>query len=165
MLLSLDERAGQAESGRLYDRISDLLIQLKRTGRHFAVHLISVQPDGKTDDSVTAAIEDIVLMRLRGLIRSMDTASVIGHEFLVIQTELYDPSGSPAMLTRLIEHLREPIDIAGRTYTLTMQIGTSIATRQTSSVNDLLTEADVARSQWRETGAISITGVTGPEKQ
>ncbi|HEY7702486.1 MAG TPA: GGDEF domain-containing protein [Candidatus Limnocylindrales bacterium] len=92
-------------------------------------------------DELLAAVAD----RIRTGIRPTDVAARLGgDEFGVLLTGIADRDHAVATASRLLDALQKPIDIAGEPVVAGASIGIALDTPQTSAVDDLLGQADIA---------------------
>jgi diguanylate cyclase (GGDEF)-like protein len=92
-------------------------------------------------DSLLRAVAD----RLSAAVRNVDTVARLGgDEFAIIQTELSSPDHAAILANRIIMALREPFSIDGHWVVTGTSIGIAIATRDGTSSDALLMNADIA---------------------
>jgi diguanylate cyclase (GGDEF)-like protein len=114
--------------------------------------------DFKTvNDSLGHAAGDEVLMavaqRLRAGLRAGDVAARLGgDEFGVLLTGLPDRTYATAAAERLLEGLGQPLDVAGRRIDAGVSIGIAFDEPAMRTVDELLSEADIAMYQAKEHG-------------
>ena len=151
MTLAVDEEmpAGLPQYSILHDRMKQLLLQFRRDGRLFALHLVSLVADVALPPEMQDAFHQMSAERLRRAIRGIDTVTKMGKHYVVVQSEIVD-TDAPALLTeRLSALFHSPIVIAGSEFFVTVRIGTVLVSRRTSSVDELLAEADLALARQR----------------
>jgi diguanylate cyclase (GGDEF)-like protein len=92
-------------------------------------------------DNLLRAVAD----RLSAAVRNIDTVARLGgDEFAIIQTDLGSPDHAAMLANRIITALREPFDIDGHRVVTGTSIGIAIATRDGTSSDTLLMNADIA---------------------
>ena len=92
-------------------------------------------------DNLLRAVAD----RLSAAVRNVDTVARLGgDEFAIIQTDLGSPDHAAMLANRIITALREPFDIDGHRVVTGTSIGIAIATRDGTSSDTLLMNADIA---------------------
>ncbi len=92
-------------------------------------------------DELLAAVAD----RIRSSLRETDLAARLGgDEFGVLLTDVSSEEYAVAAATRLLATLDRPIDVAGLPITVGVSTGVALDTSGTSSVDDLLGQADIA---------------------
>jgi diguanylate cyclase (GGDEF)-like protein len=92
-------------------------------------------------DELLAAVAE----RIRSGLRETDLAARLGgDEFGVLLTGVSDTDHAVATATRLLASLDQPIEVTGLPITVGVSIGVALDTSDTSSVDDLLGQADVA---------------------
>ena len=135
---------GLPSSDILHDRALRLLLQFRRDNRPFAVHLISVAADSIDNQGLIIEWQRVTAERLLATVRRIDTVARLGNYFVVLQPEIYDTAGVRSLLDRLMDELREPMPWEGRMRTPVVRIGTAFATPNTSSLDELFVEAELA---------------------
>jgi diguanylate cyclase (GGDEF)-like protein/PAS domain S-box-containing protein len=123
-----------------------------------AVLAVDIDRFKKVNDSFGAAAGDEVVCRvaarLRGLVGPADTvARLAGDAFVLVCDDLADDD-SGALASRVLEALREPVQIAGEDLLLTASVGVAVATSsdRATSAADLLRDADAALARAKSQG-------------
>lgn len=140
----------------VYDRLARLLFSMRRDGRPFALHLVSIHPEVVISGERQHEFDEIVINRLVDTVRGSDTVARMGKNFLVVQSELLDHDNINAMTERLADVLTLPFAVHGTMIAGKAEIGTAIASRRTASVDDLLAEADLALARRRQPSSNGI---------
>jgi GGDEF domain-containing protein len=145
----IDPITGLPSSAILYDRISRLIFQLRRDSRPFALHLFSVAAEDADDDSLIMEVRRVTAGRLSSSLRRVDTVARLGRAFVVVQPDVADLNSTKRLLERLVDELREPVPWQGRLHVPNVRVGSALATRNTTSVEELFVEADLALARVR----------------
>ncbi len=132
-----------------YDRVGQLLLAMRRDGRLFALHTLTLQTQKILAPDLRQQLEQAFLHRLRQVFRAHDTVTCIGADFVVIQPEINDLLEIQALVRRVMMLLQAPIQLDREVYEVSVMIGSAIASRRTMSVDDLLAEAELALSRQR----------------
>ena len=111
----------------------------------------------KVNDSLGHAAGDALLIavaeRIRGDLRATDVAARLGgDEFGVLLTEIPDEAFAVAVSGRLLARLIEPIEVAGVTIEVGASVGIAVDSPAMRTVDDLLSDADVAMYQAKALG-------------
>lgn len=146
-----DQLTGLPSVTVLYDRISRLLLQLRRDSRPFAVHLFAVAAESSCDEALVLELRRVTARRLTATLRQVDTVARLGRAFVVVQPEVNDLLATTRLIERLTDELREPLAWNGRLHIPIVRVGSALATRNTASVDELFVEADLALARVRGT--------------
>lgn len=86
-----------------------------------------------------------VALRLESCIRGVDTAARYGgDEFAILLQSVLDEAGATSVATRILEALREPINLAGHQIVCRASIGICFSSGQGDSAEDMIRHADAA---------------------
>ena len=100
------------------------------------------------DTLIRAAAE-----RLRGQVRDTDTIGRTGaNTFMVVQSDVVQPSGAQAMAERLLEVLSEPYDLPDGIVVVGASIGIALAEAGEADADRLIRNAELARQRARKEG-------------
>lgn len=103
----------------------------------------------------------IVASRLRGSVREDDTVARLGgDEFVVIMEQVQRIEDVTLMARKLMEILREPIDIHGHELSVGVSVGISLFPQDGDSAEVLLKNADAAMYRAKESGRNSYAFYT-----
>ena len=114
--------------------------------------------DFKTvNDSLGHAAGDALLVavaeRIRGDLRATDVAARLGgDEFGILLTEIPNVAYAMAVSERLLARLVEPIEVVGVTVEVGASVGIAVDSPAMRTVDDLLSDADVAMYQAKALG-------------
>ncbi|QKQ27120.1 sensor domain-containing diguanylate cyclase [Candidatus Reidiella endopervernicosa] len=109
------------------DRLEQTLLKARRNGELFALFFIDLDQFKQINDSVGHSVGDKVLIQtgkcLQQCIRADDTiARLGGDEFTIILTSVNSPDDAASVAQKVIEAIKEPMDIDGNNYHLTASI-------------------------------------------
>jgi diguanylate cyclase (GGDEF)-like protein/PAS domain S-box-containing protein len=130
----------------LLDRIEQAIAR-----DHTAVALLFVDLDDfkVVNDTLGHAAGDALLTavaaRLRGCLRSADTAARLGgDEFALLLEEVGDESEAERVANRVLDTMRRPFSLHGEPIHMSVSVGLVVAAAGASSVDELLRRADFA---------------------
>jgi diguanylate cyclase (GGDEF)-like protein/PAS domain S-box-containing protein len=87
----------------------------------------------------------MVAQRLSAAVRPGDTVARLGgDEFAVVLEGMSEPNDIHGICTRILDALREPVQLVGRDVTVTASIGVAIASGDNRSAEAVLVHADIA---------------------
>lgn len=169
LLVQLDQAKASLEQVAHFDPLTELLNRrgfnrvfaatLEEhavTGRTLAVMFLDVDHFKRINDSLGHDAGDellrVVAQRIRGALRERDIiARFGGDEFCVVAS--LDSSADPrALAARMLEQMKEPISLAGRSIVMTSSVGISLFPQDGSSADELLKHADLALYQSKGSG-------------
>jgi diguanylate cyclase (GGDEF)-like protein/PAS domain S-box-containing protein len=133
-----------------YDRIEQGLRRAAREGHQVAVCAIDLDDFKKVNDSLGHAAGDELLItvaqRLRGCLRSGDTAARLGGDEFGLLLEGVGERSEPIQIAeRLLAAMRQPFDVAGEQLEVLPSIGIALTDDAGDEiVEDVLRHADVA---------------------
>jgi diguanylate cyclase (GGDEF)-like protein/PAS domain S-box-containing protein len=130
----------------LLDRIEQALARERR-----AIALLFVDLDDfkVVNDTLGHAAGDALLTavaaRLRGCLRSADTAARLGgDEFALLLEEVVDPAEGERVAARVLDTMRRPFSLHGEPVHVNVSVGLVVAKPGALSVDELLRRADFA---------------------
>jgi diguanylate cyclase (GGDEF)-like protein/PAS domain S-box-containing protein len=131
------------------DRLSQAILQARRSGRKVAALFVDLDRFKAINDTHGHAAGDEVLKqvsaRLTSHLRGGDTVSRFGGDEFTLLIANLDTSRDAALVAeKLIHTLRQPYQIGGQTIPLTISVGISLAPDDGQDVDELLTKADTA---------------------
>jgi len=152
-----DPLTGLANRAKLIDRLGDALMRSSRSGA--AVGLLFCDLDGfkSVNDELGHSAGDDLLMfvadRFRSSVRPSDTVARFGgDEFVVLCSDLRDPSDAVAVAQRLKTAFEQPFQLGGTSVSTTASIGIAVGAGGSSAPDDLLRRADQAMYQAKASG-------------
>ena len=138
-----------ANRNLLKSRLEHALARVSRKGDPMALLFIDLDDFKKVNDTLGHEAGDVLLLalasRLRGCTRASDTVARLGgDEFAVLLEEMTEPRNAVDVASRIIEELSEPIEVAGRSVSMTCSVGIALGVNGTESAEVLLGDADMA---------------------
>lgn len=139
------------------DRLSQALAGTRRRASTLAVLFVDVDRFKVVNDSLGHVEGDRALItlskRIARVLRPGDTVARFGgDEFTVLCCELVDPSECIAITERLLEVIRQPIDLNGAQVVLTASIGIALGNDAMAAPETLIRNADAAMYRAKEGG-------------
>src|SRR3954447_2483744 len=130
----------------LLDRIDHALARERRT---IALLFVDLDDFKVVNDTLGHAAGDALLTavaaRLRGCLRSADTAARLGgDEFALLLEEVVDPSEGERVAARVLDTMRRPFSLHGEPVHVNVSVGLVVAGAGSMSVDELLRRADFA---------------------
>jgi diguanylate cyclase (GGDEF)-like protein/PAS domain S-box-containing protein len=132
-----------------YDRIEHAQHRARREGQLVAVCMLDLDDFKSVNDTHGHAAGDELLVavaqRLRGCLRSGDTAARLGgDEFGILVEGIGEPSEAIQVAERVLAAMRQPFEAAGEQMHVGPSVGVAIAASGDEPVEDLVRHADVA---------------------
>jgi len=139
------------------DRLSQAIISSKRNNAKFALFFIDLDQFKQINDSLGHHIGDEVLIqaakRLNSVIREEDTlARLGGDEFTIILKDLQSMQSTSMVAKKIVDIMKEPIQIRTHSLYVTASIGISIYPQNATSDDNLIKFADVAMYKAKDAG-------------
>ena len=133
----------------LLDRCAHSLASAKRRGRRMALLFLDLDHFKPVNDSLGHALGDEVLktmaQRLTSAVREADTVSRYGgDEFLILLSEVSQPSDAELIASKLIAAIAEPCRVDGHVLQLSASIGISVYPDDGEDIDLLIRKADDA---------------------
>jgi diguanylate cyclase (GGDEF)-like protein/PAS domain S-box-containing protein len=130
----------------LLDRIEQAMARERRT---IALLFVDLDDFKVVNDTLGHAAGDALLTavaaRLRGCLRSADTAARLGgDEFALLLEEVVDPSEGERVAARVLDTMRRPFSLHGEPVHVNVSVGLVVASAGALSVDELLRRADFA---------------------
>src|SRR4051794_34237372 len=130
----------------LLDRIEQAMA---RDGRTIALLFVDLDDFKVVNDTLGHAAGDALLTavaaRLRGCLRSADTAARLGgDEFALLLEEVVDPSEGERVAARVLDTMRRPFSLHGEPVHVNVSVGLVVVGAGSMSVDELLRRADFA---------------------
>jgi diguanylate cyclase (GGDEF)-like protein len=141
----------------LLDRLAMALSRTHRSGEPLAVVLCEIDDvDAFAEARGRAALDGalrIIAKRLERSVRTSDTvARGTGDELILLCERLQHPDDIALVLGRVQESMREPVEVAGHSYHLTVSLGAVITNDPMLELDDLIDEAGDLLDAAREAG-------------
>lgn len=152
-----DHLTGLANRTLLHERLRQAIVHAEGQGQKVAVFLIDIDCFKQINDSLGHADGDVLLatvgQRLLSSVRESDTvARMGGDEFVIVMPEFRAMQEVELCGRQIIRNTSQPIDIGDRQVSLTLSIGVSIFPEGGSTVEELLSNADAAMYNVKDTG-------------
>jgi diguanylate cyclase (GGDEF)-like protein/PAS domain S-box-containing protein len=138
----------------LLDRIEQAMARERRT---IALLFVDLDDFKVVNDTLGHAAGDALLTavaaRLRGCLRSADTAARLGgDEFALLIEEVVDPAEGDRVANRVLDTMRRPFSLHGEPVHIAVSVGLVIADAGTVTVDELLRRADFAMYSAKHNG-------------
>jgi diguanylate cyclase (GGDEF)-like protein/PAS domain S-box-containing protein len=151
-----DSLTGLANRALFRDRVEHALDARGRTAVDPSVIFIDLDGFKFVNDTLGHETGDELLKhvagRLVGAVRAADTVARLGgDEFAVLLESAETVADAPAIATRILDLIREPIDINGRSLYVSCSVGLALADA-TSDPSTLLRHADMAMYEAKARG-------------
>jgi diguanylate cyclase (GGDEF)-like protein len=150
----------------LEDHLAQVLAACRQHGHQAALLYLDLDRFKNLNDAIGHPTGDLLLQqvaeRLSTEVRAEDTvARVGGDEFVVLLPQLsHDPQQAGrqarALAQKVHETLSRPYDLAGYEYRLTLSIGISLFSANTSSTEDIIRQAEIALNRAKDEGRNAI---------
>ncbi|WP_188757350.1 sensor domain-containing diguanylate cyclase [Edaphobacter acidisoli] len=152
-----DHLTGLANRTLLHERLRQAVVHAQNQGRRIAVFLIDVDCFKQINDSLGHADGDVLLatvgQRLLSSVGEADTvARVGGDEFVILMPDFRGIEDIEHCGLQMIRNTSEPIEIGLRKVRLTLSVGVSIFPEGGRTAEELLSNADVAMYNVKDTG-------------
>lgn len=144
-----DALTGLASRNLLRDRTGQAIAFAARHDRAVALLVADLADFKRINDSLGHGVGDTVLRaaaeRIAGCIRERDTlARLGGDEFVILLSDLAGLQDAPLMAARILRALERPLEIAGRSISISACIGVSVFPQDGADYDTLLRNADAA---------------------
>ncbi len=141
----------------LIDRIKQQIKKSKRDKQRFGLLHIDLDHFKLINDSRGHHIGDVLLkqvaLRLENTVRSTDTvARLDGDSFALILSEIADRTSVDNIANNILQLIKEPFDVGGQSYYLTVSIGIVIYPDDSKSVKTLIQNLNQAMYHAKRTG-------------
>jgi diguanylate cyclase (GGDEF)-like protein len=140
----------------LHDRLEQAIAHATREQHEFAVLLLDLDRFKVINDSLGHRAGDELLkevaLRLKGVVRGMDTLVRLGgDEFVIVLASVQTPDQAHAIATRAIEALKPPIRLQEVDVRTSVSIGIAFCPSDGVTVEMLLAHADAAMYSAKQT--------------
>lgn len=148
-LANHDALTGLPNRRLLEDRLEQALEMARRNVHQVAIQFIDLDRFKPVNDRLGHRIGDLLLqavaLRLRSLLRAVDTVSRVGgDEFVVVLPEMQSATAACETAGRLLLALARPYSVGGHELQITPSIGISMYPADGNDAESLLTAADSA---------------------
>ena len=140
-----------------YDRLQQAVSSAQRDDHLFAIMMIDLDRFKHVNDTLGHASGDellvIVAQKLKDLVRGSDTVARIGgDEFKIILTDIKSPDEASIVAQKVIDTLRQPVQLKGKMVTIGASIGIAIYPDDGEEIDQLIKYADMALYKAKESG-------------
>ncbi len=148
-IVNFDDLTGLPNRALFQDRLEQVLVLARRTGKLAAVHLIDLDHFKDINETMGHHTGDVLLQgiaeRLRGCVRTSDTVARLGgDEFGIIQVDPADADGVAVLAQKLLNCFANPFDIDGREIHTNASIGITVFPDDAENPEQALRNADLA---------------------
>ncbi|WP_419418893.1 EAL domain-containing protein [Legionella sp. D16C41] len=152
-----DALTGLANRVLLQDRIQQAIAIYKRYQTKFAILFFDLDRFKLINDSLGHSAGDellnLIAQRLLTAVRSFDTlARLGGDEFVLLITELNNLDDIVKIANKVLQMIKEPLQIMGRNLGVTSSMGVSICPQDGQEIDNLLRNADTAMYHAKKLG-------------
>ena len=140
-----------------HERLDQAIERCARSAKTSALLYLDLDNFKRVNDTLGHQIGDNLLRevgsRLEQSVRSSDTvARTGGDEFTILLNDISGPADAGSVAQKILNHLRESIDVLGHPLVVTTSIGITILPSDGVDPNDLMRNADLAMYQAKERG-------------
>jgi|GEM_PF-568676 len=133
----------------LFERLQQAVRYGQRYGNLCAILYLDLDGFKSVNDTLGHAAGDVVLLevshRLQQCVRSSDTVARIGgDEFIIFLVRIEDPQQAAGVAEKVIDCIRQPLDISGKNVTLGVSIGIGVFGLHGRDADSLVNNADSA---------------------
>lgn len=161
-----DTLTGLPNRRLLCDRAEQALALAKRSGHLVAMLLLDLDDFKIINDTDGHSAGDTVLVaiaqRLRGLVREIDTVARLGgDEFVILLQEMGHPRDATRVAEKIIDAVREPVEVGGRQYLLGVSVGIAHFPEHAPNMEGLMQKADIAMYRAKQAGGAAYRFADG----
>lgn len=140
-----------------HDRLDSAIERCQRHGRSGALLYLDLDNFKRVNDTLGHQTGDHLLQevaqRLRRCVRQEDTVGRGGgDEFTIVLNEITSASDAGLVAQKILNHLREPIEIDGHPMIVTTSLGITLFPEDGAEANVLMGNADLAMYKAKERG-------------
>ena len=152
-----DVVTGMPNRALILDRLDNAITLARRHGTHIAVVFIDLDHFKPVNDLLGHASGDEVLQlaahRLQSVVRESDTVSRYGgDEFLVLLTDISQPSDTALIVGKMLSALTAPSSVAGHMLRVSASVGITIFPQDGEDAVTLINRADAAMYRVKRAG-------------
>ncbi|MGH8806923.1 MAG: diguanylate cyclase domain-containing protein [Noviherbaspirillum sp.] len=156
-LANHDALTGLPNRRLLEDRLEQALELARRNGNMVAIQFIDLDRFKPVNDRLGHRVGDLLLqaiaVRLRSLLRAVDTVSRVGgDEFVLVLPEMTSATAAVETAQKVLDALARPYEIDGHELSVTPSIGISLFPDHSNEAGALLCRADAAMYRAKEMG-------------
>ena len=148
-LAHYDHLTGAPNRALMSDRLRQACLDAARYGYFVGLLFVDVDRFKIINDSLGHSLGDAVLRilaaRFKDAARATDTVARLGgDEFVILMEKLNDAAEADLVAQRVLDTMKEPLDVLGHSLTVTVSIGIAIYPNDDTEVSRLLAKADAA---------------------
>ncbi len=148
-LAHYDTLTGMPNRALLQERLSQAVIQAKRTGGLFGLMMLDLDNFKEVNDTLGHQVGDLLLVesakRISAVVRESDTlARQGGDEFIVLLTNLADRDGVSTVAKSIVKTMDKPFVLQDCEVKSSVSIGVTIFPNDGEDTGQLLKNADLA---------------------
>ena len=132
------------------DRLAQEIQIARRERRSFTVFSMDIDGFRQINDAWGHRVGDQLLVevavRLQSIIRSRDTLARLGGDEFLLLADAREPADAASLAEKLLETIREPVEIEGHVVRASMSIGIAMYDGKETEPADLFRNADSAMS-------------------
>ncbi|PZW91177.1 PAS domain S-box-containing protein/diguanylate cyclase (GGDEF)-like protein [Pseudomonas sp. 478] len=157
LLARTDGLTGLANRATLIERLHQAFASARRGAAPFAMFYLDLDHFKRINDTLGHPVGDLLLQevarRIKDCVRENDVVARLGgDEFAILQLDVGDPTQSAALAAKIRDTLVLPYSLAGNDVRVSVSIGISSCTPESTSADSLLTQADMALYRSKEKG-------------
>ena len=152
-----DPLTGLANRRLFKNRLEKAVKSVMRSGTSMALMFIDMDQFKRINDTLGHDAGDMLLKevahRLNATVRENDTVSRIGgDEFTILLTDIHQTADALVVAEKILHALAKPIRIKGQDIVTTVSIGITLTPDDSTDVNTLMKNADLAMYRAKELG-------------
>ena len=173
LLSQLDQARASLQQAAHYDALTNLvnrrgfnqvfaerLADHQATENRLAVMFLDIDHFKRINDSLGHDAGDellkVIANHIKAATRNQDLVARLGGDEFCVVTSLNSCDEARHLAQRIMQRMKEPIDLGGRRMVMTTSIGVSIFPDDGNSAEELLKHADLALSQSKDSGRNSL---------
>ncbi len=140
-----------------YDRLGQAVDHAQRSRHLSALLYLDLDQFKRVNDTLGHEVGDVLLQevstRLTSCVRQEDTVARLGgDEFTVLLFDIRTPSDASLVADKILNTLRQPLNISGHQLVVTTSIGITIVPQDGTDPNSLMKNADLAMYRAKDHG-------------
>jgi diguanylate cyclase (GGDEF)-like protein len=156
-----DHLTGLANRALLHERLRQTVARAEQQGQSVAVFVLDIDNFKQINDSLGHADGDVLLatvgQRLLSSVRDSDTVARLGgDEFVIVMPDFRSMDDVERCGRQIIRNAAQPIDIGGRSFSITVSVGVAIYPDAGLDAEELLRSADAAMYTVKDSGRNSL---------